>query len=249
MTFNLWTFLFEVLNFLVLAFVLHRLLYRPLHQAIDARRAGIEQAQADAEAARKQANDLQADLKNQVAALDEQRRQVLAEAHGQAEAERTRLLAAADQETQVRREEGRKALARERKDGEEELHAAMLELALDLAARLLGEVCTAELQHQLAVRLIEALTRLSEGDRSLLRANLSPSAGAVVETAMALDDITLAEINAAVATLLGQPVSITTTVRPELLAGLRLLLEGHVWDSSLAGQLEDSRHVQSAVPA
>src|SRR5450759_3028539 len=100
MTFNLWTFLFEVLNFLVLAFVLHRLLYRPLHQAIDARRAGIEQAQADAEAARKQANDMHAELKNQVAALDEQRRQVLAEAHGQAEAERTRLLAAADQETQ-----------------------------------------------------------------------------------------------------------------------------------------------------
>ena len=35
MTFNGWTFLFQVLNFVVLAYALHRLLYRPLREAIE----------------------------------------------------------------------------------------------------------------------------------------------------------------------------------------------------------------------
>lgn len=30
MAFNIWTFLFEIVNFVVLACILHRLLYRPL---------------------------------------------------------------------------------------------------------------------------------------------------------------------------------------------------------------------------
>jgi F-type H+-transporting ATPase subunit b len=248
MVFNLWTFVFEMLNFLVLAFILQRLLYRPLHQAIDARRTAITKAQTDAETARKQAEDQQALLTSQLADLDGQRLKVLAEAHSQADAERTRLLAALEQESQTRREEARKALERERQDGEEELRTTMLELALDLAARLLGEVCDADMQHRLAVKLIEALTHISEDEQSRLRASLPANAGAAVETAMALDDVTLAEINAAVATLLGRPAPVAVAVNAELLGGLRLLVEGHVWDSTLAGQLEEARHAQPAIP-
>src|SRR6185369_16713189 len=55
-TFNVWTFLFEVLNFLVLAFVLHRLLYRPLREAVDKRKAENDKARVEAEAARKEAD-------------------------------------------------------------------------------------------------------------------------------------------------------------------------------------------------
>ncbi len=55
MTFNIWTFLFEVVNFVVLAYILHRLLYRPLREAIDRRRAEIAQTQAEAEQARAEA--------------------------------------------------------------------------------------------------------------------------------------------------------------------------------------------------
>jgi len=250
MAFNVWTFLFEVLNFLVLAFILQRFLYRPLHEAIDARRAAITKAQADVEAARKQAEEQQAQLTSRLAAVDEQRRQVLAEAHTQAEAERTRLLASLDQESRTRRDEAREVLERERRDSEEELHGAMVALALDLAARLLGEVCTPDLQRQLARRLIDALSHLTGDDQARVGGtHASADTSATVETAMALDDVTLAEITAAIAALLGSPTPVAVKVRPELLGGLRVLLEGHVWDGSLAGRLEEARHAQTAVPA
>ena len=56
MIFNVWTFLFEVVNFLVLVYVLHRLLYRPLREAIDRRREANAKAQADARKARQEAD-------------------------------------------------------------------------------------------------------------------------------------------------------------------------------------------------
>lgn len=246
MAFNGWTFTFEILNFLVLAFVLHRLLYRPLHRAIDARRAEITKALADAEAERQQATALRTELTSGLAAVDEQRRQVLAEAHTQAATERARLLATVDQEAQERREEARQALARERRESEEALHAAMTALALDLSARLLSEVSGPDLQRQLAVRLIEVLSHLGEGEPPHLQAGVSPEAIAFVETARTLDDLTLSEISAAVAALAGQPVPLSVSLRPELLGGLRLLLEGRVWDGSLAGQLEEVRYAEPA---
>ncbi len=51
MVFNVWTFLFQVVNFLVLVAILRWLLYSPLREAIDRRREANAKAQADAEAA------------------------------------------------------------------------------------------------------------------------------------------------------------------------------------------------------
>ena len=38
MNIHLGTFVFQIVNFVVVAFILHRLLYRPLYEAIDRRR-------------------------------------------------------------------------------------------------------------------------------------------------------------------------------------------------------------------
>ncbi len=68
MTFNVWTFLFEIVNFVVLAYILHRILYRPLRAAIDQRRAVLAKTQSDAEAARAQAVAMQEQLQTQAQA-------------------------------------------------------------------------------------------------------------------------------------------------------------------------------------
>src|SRR5579872_6586030 len=102
MTFNSWTFVFEVVNFLVLAYILQRLLYRPLHDAIDRRRQGIEQAQAEAEKARREAEQQRLELGTKLSAINEERRKLLEETHHEAEAERARILADAAKEMEHR---------------------------------------------------------------------------------------------------------------------------------------------------
>ena len=98
---NVWTFLFEVVNFLVLVYVLRRLLYRPIHEAIDRRREANEKAKADADKASKEAAALQTQLKEKIAALDQKRQDLLRTDREQAEAERKAMMAEAETQRSI----------------------------------------------------------------------------------------------------------------------------------------------------
>lgn len=88
MTFNPWTFFLEVVNFVALAYVLRRLLYRPLSEAIERRRADVRRRQAEAEKARDEAEAIKKDLEEKLADLERQRLETVSQARQQAEAER-----------------------------------------------------------------------------------------------------------------------------------------------------------------
>lgn len=238
MVVNIWTFLFEVLNFVVLVYVLKRLLYRPLHQAIDQRRALNAQAQAEAEQARQQAAALQQQLAAQLSALDQQRQDVLRQARDQAEAERKATLDEADRALQRRRKEAEEQLAHDRAEAVDSLRGELVASALKLAERFLGEAAGTTLQQQLAERLVAELERTSEDDRLRLRAGWSADEDALVESAAALSPETLQRLAAALAAIAGRTVELTVETHPTLTAGVRVRLGGHVWDATLTSGLD-----------
>jgi F-type H+-transporting ATPase subunit b len=247
MTFNIWTFVFEVLNFLVLAFVLHRLLYRPLREAIDRRRAALAQAQTQADKARLDAVALQQQLEQRLADIDRERQELLRKSHEQAETDRRAIMAEAEQAVERRQEEVRQALQRERDEALHALEAEGVSLAVDLAGRLLAEAADTTLNRQLALHLLEALAHLSEPEREQLRRHWQPADGAVLEAAAEMDAETVEQFTRAVATILGQPVSLAIHADLALLAGVRLRLGGHVWDASLAGQMQTAKRTNHRV--
>jgi F-type H+-transporting ATPase subunit b len=238
--FNAWTFLFQALNFVVLAYVLHRLLYRPLHEAIDRRRQATAEARAEAERARQEAESLQHRLREQLAEVELKRQAVIHEARQQAEADCRQLRAEEERSRQQRREEALAALERERTEAREALHAELVNGAVELTGRLLREAAERTLHRQLALRLAETLRQLPEDERQQLRTQWRPEDGAVLEVAGALDEATRDELAAAVAEALGARVPLTVHDRPALLGGARLRLAGQVWDASLAGQLREA---------
>jgi F-type H+-transporting ATPase subunit b len=241
MTFNIWTFLFEIVNFVVLAYILHRVLYRPLRAAIERRRAAIAQAQADAEKARDEALAMQKQLESQLADTERQRHEALQKTRELAEAERQRLIAEAEKVVERRQEDARAAIERQRQDSLKSLRAEVNAAAAELAERLLREAAGTSLQQQLARRLVDSLTTLPETERARVRNDWKASDAAVVETAAALDSTSLEEINRAVEAVVGQKVKLAVETRPALVAGARLRIGGRLWDASLAGQLEALR--------
>lgn len=240
MTFNVWTFLFEIVNFVVLAYVLYRLLYHPLRKAIEERREATLRAQADAEAARKDVTALEKKLQGDMAELERQRQEALRQTRAQADAERARLLADAEQAVQHRQEEARQALARERTEALQSLRAELIDQAADLAERFLREAANCTLNDRLLAKLIGALQATPGKDHGDLE-RWQPADGAVLEVAAKPDDASLAGITRAVAEFLGRPVDLTVQTQPELIAGARLRLGGRVWDASLGGLLREVR--------
>jgi F-type H+-transporting ATPase subunit b len=241
MSFNLSTFVFELLNFIVLVLILRHFLYRPIHKAVDDRREHIQQEQASADAAQAKAADLQQQLTRQLSAIDEQRRQVLAQAHADADAERQRLLAEAEGEARSRREAAAQALAQDRQEALASLQTEIIDQALALTTRLLGEAGNENLP-LVARQVIRCLGTLTSEERDTIRTAWQHGAEALIETATALDAATRGDLEAALSAMIGQTVPVTVQVRPELVGGLRLRLGGEVWDASMQGQLEDNRH-------
>lgn len=237
MTFSWWTFLFEALNFLVLAYILHRLLYRPLRAAIDQRRQANARAQELAEKAGAEAEALQQRLREQLAGADQQRQELIHQARAQAEADRQKLLAEAEQAAQRRQLDSRQAIETERQELLTSLQQELLDQAVNLTRRLLAEVADRTLHQQLVLRLLQTLEQAPQMEKEQLQASWQAGDGPVLESAQDLDAGTLQEFNRAVSAIVGLPVSLAVRSRPELLGGARLRLAGQVWDGSLAGQV------------
>jgi F-type H+-transporting ATPase subunit b len=239
-TFNVWTFLFEVLNFLVLAFVLHRLLYRPLREAIDRRKAESEKARAEAEAARKAADAVKEQLAARLAEADRERTEVLRNAAEQAEAEKAKRLAEAEAAANAVREQARRDAEQLRHDTLAGLEGEVGTLAVGLAERLLSQACDASLNGQLARHLADAIRAVAGDERERVRRDAA-NGEAVVESAAPLDDAGRADLTAAVRELLGRECEVRFEVRPALVGGVLVRAGGHVWDATVAAQLAAAR--------
>jgi F-type H+-transporting ATPase subunit b len=246
MSFNLWTFLFQAINFIVLAYVLRRLLYRPLHEAIDRRREENARVRAEAEQARQEARALQRQLDARLAEIEKMRQDTLRQAREQADSERKKILSEADQVVRRRREELDQELQRVHAEALRTLREELVQSAVGLAERLLREAAGVSVQERLVERLIETLRALPEDERARLREEWQPDEGAVLETAASCNGPLLKAIEAAIAELAGRPVPLTVRALPALIGGARLRVGGHAWDATLADRLNDARRAPSA---
>jgi F-type H+-transporting ATPase subunit b len=249
MTFHLWTFLFEMINFVVLAYVLHRLLYRPLQKAVDERRQASIRIETEALKAQHEAEALREQFKSKLADIEVHRQSTIRQARDQAVEERTKLLRETDQLVQRRLDDERKSLERERAEAYQGLGTEIVHQAVDLTERFLLQAADRTLNDQMALRLVDTLQEMPSAEQHELRELWHPKDGAVLESATELNDGTKGKIVAAVAGLLGQEVNLTVQTNPVLLGGVRLRIGGQVWDASLAGSLEQARFGFSEAPA
>ena len=88
----------QVLNFLILVWLLKRFLYHPILDAIDAREQRIANELADADAKKAEAAKDRADFEQKNAAFHKEKANMLAQAMAAANSERQRLLEAARQD-------------------------------------------------------------------------------------------------------------------------------------------------------
>ena len=101
----------QVVNFVILVWLMKHFLYKPILNAIDAREKRIASELADANAKRTEAEKERADFENKNKAFDDQRSALLSKATGDAKAEGAQLLdkARKDADQSARHASGRVA--------------------------------------------------------------------------------------------------------------------------------------------
>lgn len=163
------TFVLEIVNFLVLVWILKRFLYRPILDVIARRRSAIEEKLAEAHRLTEEARVLEAQYTGRLADWDAERQRARDSLAAELEKERARRLAelAAELETERHRTEA----AAERRLAEQTSAAEQQALvqAAGFATRLLALAAGPELESRLVAMLIGELRSLPEDRRVVLR--------------------------------------------------------------------------------
>ena len=128
--------IFQVVNFLLLLYLLNRFLFKPVLKLLDERESRIRKGLEDAEAA---ARDLELARAEREAALDEARKEaqaMVARANKIAEDSRAEILAEAKAQADKVTARAREEITAEKDKAMAELRATVADLALQAAGRL-----------------------------------------------------------------------------------------------------------------
>jgi F-type H+-transporting ATPase subunit b len=126
MSFDWWTLLLQIVNFLILVWLLHRFLYKPVQAVIAKRRALAESALADASAKRAEAEAEKKQLDQARADLEAKRQSLIDAAQKDAEAKRKAAMEAASKQADA-------LLAKARAEAEKAREADIASLKEELA--------------------------------------------------------------------------------------------------------------------
>ena len=223
MHFDPWTFGLQAANFLVLVWLLHRFLYRPILGVIAARQAAAAKMTADLAAQAEAAEALRHDLEAQRAAIARQREAALAEARDAAAAERTVLLAAAHSDADAVRSAARTAFERERADLVASLGRDAARLAVSIVHRLLREPAAAAAQGAMLEAVCQDVERLPGDAKQHIRDRVAgEDHGPDVVTAAPLDAGERKRFAERLTKALGAPARPRFKVDPDLLAGIEV---------------------------
>jgi ATP synthase F0 subunit b len=126
MQFDWWTFALQVINFLILAWLLQRFLYKPVRAIIAERRALVDAKLEEAEKSKKDAEDEKKRLQEANAQFASEREKHLADLHKELTEEKEKVLGDARLKAQEIVEQGRAQIENERAEALKELKAQIL---------------------------------------------------------------------------------------------------------------------------
>jgi ATP synthase F0 subunit b len=164
------TFLIELVNFVVLVFVLQRLFYRPLREVMQRREAQVRQKLDAAEQTQKTVEALRDEVSRERRQLEAERRSVLDEARKESLAERDRIVAEAREDAAREVERGQGLLDRERDAVRARLHDDVLAEVVHLTESTLEAIGAKAVCDSLASRLVDYLENLPSKEVDRLRA-------------------------------------------------------------------------------
>lgn len=233
-----FTVIAQVVNFLILVWLLKRFLYRPILDAIDVREkriaAKIADAQAKETAAQKQREEYQ--QKNNV--FDQERDAHMNEAIEAAKAERQRLLDTARLESEDLRAKLQASLKNEHRNLNETLTDRAREEVYAIARKALADLAGTTLEERMTEIFLQRLRELNDSQMAGLKSAFKAAASPLlVRTAFTLPSEQCAAIEATIKLKFGEEKQVKFEIMPNLVSGIEMNANGQKIAWSIAEYL------------
>ncbi|MDI3279830.1 MAG: F0F1 ATP synthase subunit B [Bacillota bacterium] len=159
--FNIWTFLFQIINVLVVAAILYKIMYQPVTEIMHRREKHIEDSLAQADSAKAEAQALLEKYQKLMAQAREEAQSIVNQATTQAEEAKNQILARAEEEAKQILQEAKEEIQREKARAVAEVRNEVAEIALLAASKLIGRVLTPQDHERLARECVDEVSRLA----------------------------------------------------------------------------------------
>ena len=244
----------QLLNFIILVWLMKRFLYQPVLDAIAAREKKIATELADAAATQTRAQQQQAEFQQKNRVFDEQRAELLQQARAAAKAEGERLQVQAREAADAASTQRAKTLLIDAQHLHADIARHAQQQVFDIARRALGDLAGVDLEQRMCEVFIERLRAVDGPALATLRTAMEAASAAkpaLLRSAFALPAPQAVAIQAALDDWLGHAVALKFEVVPELVGGIELRAQGQklAWSISdylgeLSSDLEKSLRVQ-----
>lgn len=235
MGFSFTSFLFETVNFVVLLWVLSRLVYKPLKKSLEARRSAEEERARATASQMREVQEQRDELLRRDRELGELRERVMREATEEAAEARARLIEEAKQDAASDLARGQTLLESERRAAEIRLHELAIEQSTRIAARLLAELAPAAVDDALIERLVQAVRAHAGELRREAEANRPPEVDVCFARPPKETDVE--RLRHAFVEAFGARPRLVTREDPSLVAGVVATVGHRVLDASVSGNL------------
>ncbi len=222
-----FTFVAQIVNFLILIWLLKRFLYRPVIDAMDRRAASIA---AEAEAAEKSRADAERDAasyRSMTESLERERQERLQSATREAAKQRSDLIEQAKKEVAGLKAEWDDALKREQSSYLDDLKQRTRAEVLEIARRVLRDLADADVEQRVVGVFIDRLSHLDDAAVDELRRAVDASGDDMeVRSAFELAEEARGRITDAISDRVGRHTTPEFSVDPSIGLGIELRAGG-----------------------
>lgn len=228
MSINWFTVIAQVINFIILVWLLKKFLYKPVLQAIDEREkkitARLDDAKNNKEAAKKEQEDFAE--KNKV--FDADKKEMMDKAIADIKSQKENLLEEARKEVGDLDTKQRKAVADMEDDLKKRLAIQTQEEVFDISRKALTDLASASLEAQTTQVFITRLGALDDQEKQqFIDAFKSEKTPVLIRTAFDLNKKQQTDITKSVDEILGKETSFEFKTAPEIISGIELTANGY----------------------
>lgn len=228
----------QLLNFLVLAWLLKRFLYRPILDALDAREQRIATELADADAKRAEADRERDAFRHKNEAFELQRAELQRKATDEAKAGRQRILDEARQAAEALRVRRMQTLSADTQSLNQAISRRTRQEVFAIARKALADLASTGLEERIGEVFTRRLRALDDKAREGFSSALNTAAGpARVRSAFELSAEQRALIQKALNETFSAEIDITFETVPDLVSGIEFTSNGQKLAWSIADYL------------
>jgi F-type H+-transporting ATPase subunit b len=233
-----FTVIAQVVNFLILVWLMKRFLYRPILNALDAREKRIAAELADADARKAEATTEREEYSRKNDEFDRQRAAMLNKATDEAADEHRRLFDQVRTDADGLRTKLQDSVNSEYLNLHEEIARRTRAEVFAIARKTLADLAGASLEERMADVFVHRLRELDKDEKARLADMLkSPDSPVLVRSAYELAPALHTSIEDAIKANLGVKAPVRFEVVPDLVGGIELILQGRKVAWSIADYL------------